>query len=200
MVAGDPMRRTLNVTDKAHRAVHMVCLGGTSGQTYELPTSRCNSIRAEVYFPSCWDGKNLDSPDHKSHMAYPAVGDFNGGVCPMSHPVALFSIFYEFFFETKDFTDTKFAFANGDAIGYGYHGDFIMGWTNRDLLQTAHHDCVNAANCPKLGNQPYKVRDLIYPAKYEEEIGLHGPISALPGDNNVIWPTVGQKLPGKFIQ
>ena len=22
-------------------------------------------------FPQCWDGVNLDSPDHKSHMAYP---------------------------------------------------------------------------------------------------------------------------------
>src|SRR5690349_3007618 len=24
-----------------------------------------------VVFPQCWDGVNLDSPDHKSHMAYP---------------------------------------------------------------------------------------------------------------------------------
>ncbi|WP_309624448.1 DUF1996 domain-containing protein [Methylibium sp.] len=37
-----------------------------------------------VFFPQCWDGKNLDSPDHKSHMAYPSDGG-----CPRSHPVAL---------------------------------------------------------------------------------------------------------------
>jgi len=188
MIAGDYLRRSLNVSDYAQKATHHACLGSTSGQTYSFPTSRCHTIRAEVYFPSCWDGKNLDSPSHCSHVAYPAIGDFNFGVCPESHPVAIFSLFYEFFFDTFSFTDTKFAFSNGDATGYGYHGDFIMGWTDRDLLQTAHKDCINAANCPKLGNQPYKPQDLIYPAIYEEEIGLHGPISELPGNNTVVWP------------
>jgi len=187
MVSGDPYRRTMNVSDPAQRAVHMVCLGG-GGQTYEMPTGHCDAIRAEVYFPSCWDGKNLDSPDHKAHVSYPAIGDFNGGVCPESHPVALFSIFYEFFFETASFKDNKFAFANGDPTAYGYHGDFIMGWTDRELLQTAHKDCISAANCPKLGNQPGKPQPLIHPAIYEEEVGLHGPIPSLPGNNPVVWP------------
>jgi hypothetical protein len=36
-------------------------------------------------------------------MQYPAIGDFNGGVCPQSHPVALISLFYEFFFDTSKF-------------------------------------------------------------------------------------------------
>jgi len=187
MVAGDAMRRTYNASDKAQRAVHHVCLN-PGGQYPGLPPGPCERLRSEVYFPSCWDGKNLDTPDHKSHMAYPEVGDFNGGVCPQSHPVALFSIFFEFFFDTGKFKDNKFAFANGDTTGYGFHGDFLMGWTNRALLQTAHRDCVGPSNCPKLGNQGPTKRDLIYPAKYEEEIGLNGPIKSLPGDNPVIWP------------
>jgi len=188
MVAGDPYRRTFNQSDFAQRAVAFMCIGG-DGRYNGFPPHHCDTIRSQVYFPSCWDGVNLDSPDHKSHVAYPAIGDYNGGVCPKSHPVAILSIFYEFFFETKSFTDTKFAFANGDPTGYGYHGDFIMGWTNRDLLQTAHHDCVGPSDCPKLGNQHYQSRPLIYPAVFEEEIGLHGPISALPGNNTVVWPT-----------
>jgi len=196
MVAGDPLRRTQNDSDPAQRAVHMVCLtfdgdgvGVSSTQGPGFPTGHCDKMRAEVYFPSCWDGKNLDSPDHKSHMSYPAIGDYNGGVCPESHPVALFSLFYEFFFDTGTFTDNKFAFANGDPTAFGFHGDFIMGWTNRTLLQTAHRDCITAANCPKLGNQAGIARPLIFPAIYEEEIGLHGPIPSLPGDNPVVWPT-----------
>jgi len=197
MVAGDPARRTQNDSDPAQRAVHMVCLTFDSlgalqavQQAPGFPKQRCNTIRAEVYFPSCWDGKNLDTPDHKSHMAYPAIGDFNGGVCPESHPVALFSIFFEFFFDTGAFPDwNRFAFANGDPTGFGYHGDFVMGWTDRVLLQTAHRDCVNAANCPKLGNQPGMARPLIFPAIFEEEIGLKGPIASLPGNNPVVFPT-----------
>jgi len=191
MVAGDAYRRTQNNSDLAQKAVHIMCLfDGGSTQYYGFPPRQCNIMRAEVYFPSCWDGQNLDSVDHKSHVSYPAIGDFNGGVCPESHPVALFSIFFEFFFDTSTYKDfNRFAFANGDPTGYGFHGDFVMGWTNRTLLQTAHRDCVTAASCPKLGDQAPAPRPLIFPAIYEEEIGMHGPIASLPGNNPVVWPT-----------
>jgi len=198
MVAGDPFRRTQNNSDPAQRAVHLVCLTFNEdgllkqvGDGPGFPATRCDKLRAEVYFPSCWDGVNLDTADHKSHMAYPAIGDYNGGVCPQSHPVALFSIFFEFFFDTSLFTDPlnkNYAFANGDATAFGFHGDFIMGWQNRTLLQTAHMDCLGPSDCPKLGKQGMMPRPLIYPAIYEEEIGLHGPIPALPGNNPIVWP------------
>jgi len=191
MIAGDAYRRTQNNSDFAQRAVAIMCeFNGGSKEYNGFPPRQCNIMRSEVYFPSCWDGKNLDTPNHKDHVSYPAIGDYNGGVCPQSHPVALMSIFYEFFFDTSSFTDSKFAFANGDPTGYGFHGDFIMGWTNRALLQTAHQDCISAADCPKLGNQPSQARPLIYPAIYEEEIGLHGPIPSLPGNNPVIFPNM----------
>jgi len=189
MIAGDLTRRTYNASDKTNEAVSMICLGaGPGGDFKALPPHHCEIIRAEVFFPSCWDGKNLDTPNHQSHVAYPEIGHYNGGVCPESHPVALFSIFFEFFFDTSSFKDIKFAFAQGDATGYGYHGDFVMGWTDRNLLQTAHQDCVGPSNCPKLGNQGKVPRTLIYPAIYDEEIGLNGPITKLPGDNPVVWP------------
>jgi len=191
MVAGDPLRRTFNSSDVSQRAIHIMCIfDGGSIQYDGFPPRQCNTMRSEVYFPSCWDGKNVDSADHKTHVSYPGVGNFDGGVCPESHPVAIFSIFYEFFFDTSPYKDSKFAFANGDPTAYGYHGDFIMGWTDRALLQTAHKDCVTSANCPKLGNQPQTTRALIYPAIFEEEIGLNGPIPSLPGHNPVVWPTV----------
>jgi hypothetical protein len=43
----------------------------------------------------CWDGVNLDSPDHKSHVAYPTAGpatfsgSSTGGACPSTHPVKI---------------------------------------------------------------------------------------------------------------
>jgi len=194
MVAGDPTRRTQNNSDFADRAVAIMCIFDGGSKEYNgFPPQKCNTMRSEVYFPSCWDGKNLDSPDHKSHVSYPAIGDYNGGVCPASHPVALLSLFYEFFFDTGPFytspSDKNFAFANGDPTAYGYHGDFIMGWTDRGLLQTAHRDCITASDCPKLGNQPYQARPLIHPAIYEEEIGRNGPRPKLAGNNHVVWPS-----------
>lgn len=51
---------------------------------------RCKMIRQTIIYPWCWDGKNLDSPDHKAHVAYgQGMGVSGGGPCPASHPVKL---------------------------------------------------------------------------------------------------------------
>jgi len=189
MVAGNPTRRTQNDTDFAQKAVSIMCIfqDGSGSKEYNgFPPKRCSLMRGQVYFPSCWNGKDLDPADHVSHVSYPAIGDYNGGVCPQSHPVAIMSIFYEFFFDTSSYTDTnRFAFANGDPTGFGYHGDFIMGWTDRSKLQTAHKDCVGSSDCPTLGNKPQTTETLMTPAVYEEQIGLNGPVASLPGNNPV---------------
>lgn len=94
MIAGDPFRRSYNSSDVAQRAMGFSCLGGV-GYTKSLEgINNCpNGLRAEVFFPNCWDGVNLDSADHSSHMAY--SGDDGNGGCPSSHPVKLVSLFYE---------------------------------------------------------------------------------------------------------
>lgn len=53
-------------------------------------------------------------------MAFPAIGDYNGGVCPESHPVAIVSVFYEFFYNTGKITDfNRWVYSSGDGVGYG---------------------------------------------------------------------------------
>lgn len=64
--------RTINESNFAQQAIQHVCLtadGSGSGNTYSLPTSPCERLRAETFFPSCWDGVNLDSSDHSSHVS-----------------------------------------------------------------------------------------------------------------------------------
>jgi len=39
-------------------------------------------LQLDVIFPDCWDGRHLDSADHRSHMAYS-----RNWTCPASHPV-----------------------------------------------------------------------------------------------------------------
>ena len=67
-----------------------------------LPNKFCaGGIRSVITFPTCWDGVNLDSADHKSHVAYPVEGtitdmfDYDGGVCPDTHPVRVPQVMYE---------------------------------------------------------------------------------------------------------
>ncbi|GAW19122.1 hypothetical protein ANO14919_086060 [Xylariales sp. No.14919] len=59
-------------------------------------------------FPTCWDGKNLDSPDHLSHMAYTESGTFEtGGPCPESYPVRMSQLLYEVIWGTRPFNNVE---------------------------------------------------------------------------------------------
>jgi hypothetical protein len=130
MTAGNPNLRTYNSSSLAQQAISHVCLGGSVPEAGPLPPSNCpDGVRSQVYFPSCWDGVNLDSANHQDHMAYPSA--FNGGVCPDSHPQPVISVFYEFIFSTGNFANMwygskqPFVYSMGDDTGYGLHGDFV---------------------------------------------------------------------------
>lgn len=124
-------------------------------------------------------------------MAYPAIGDYNGGVCPPSHPTAIFSIFYEFFYDTSPYPDWQnLVYAMGDKTGYGLHGDFINGWTDQNALQNSMATCTGPQNVEAPGcslGRPGVVSSQSpeVAAIYEEDIGLNGPISRLPGNNPI---------------
>ena len=46
----------------------------------------------------------------------------------------------------------EFILANGDPVGTGYHGDFMMGWESEEFLQSAIDTCTNLSGeieaCP----------------------------------------------------
>ena len=125
-------------------------------------------------------------------MAFPAIGDYNTGVCPESHPVAIISIFLEYFYDTSPFPDWEnLVYAMGDLTGYGLHGDFVNGWQDLDALAKAFETCSapNSLDSPTCsitqGNViPAEPRDLEHAAP-EENLGMDDPIPALPGDNPV---------------
>ena len=158
----------------------------------------------QVFFPSCWDGVNLDSDDHKSHMSYP-IQNYNGGDCPDSHPVQLVSLFYEMFVNVGDFPYNgagTWALANGDLTGYGFHGDFQNGW-DVDVLQNAIDNCPNASgnvmNCPPLAavfDQDAADSCVIEEDIVDENVGLDpsAPITVLPGCNP-LWDGTGTQPP-----
>ena len=80
-------------------------------------------------FPQCWNGRDLDSADHRSHMAYPS-----GGRCPATHPVALPVISYNVLYRVTASTRTarwrlsSDTYATASPGGYSVHGDWFDGW------------------------------------------------------------------------
>ena len=84
-----------------------------SKDTAEFPQKPCpGGIRATLIFPSCWDGKNLDSPDHRSHVAYAPGSALAGDKCPSTHPVRIPQVMYEIMYDTSGFADPAY-FQNG---------------------------------------------------------------------------------------
>ncbi|WWD22710.1 hypothetical protein CI109_107203 [Kwoniella shandongensis] len=212
MLSGDPNRRTYN-GDAESNAVTYVCLDYSGSHSGDPAWAERNSffehncpqgMRAQVNFPSCWDGVNLDSDDHQSHMAWPS-GGVDGGSCPKTHPVRLVSLFYEFIYNVQNFpfndlSEPTWVFANGDTTGYGMHGDFLNGWPSykngTNVLQQALDQC-NQDNgvggvlsaCPPF--VPYIDSGAASACRplndqVNEDVGFGHPISSLPGDN-VIW-------------
>ncbi|GAP82747.1 putative wsc domain-containing protein [Rosellinia necatrix] len=208
MISGNKDLRTFDKNDITQRAVNHHCLGAVDEETNSLPIRLCDTIRSQVTFPPCWDGVNLDSANHKSHMAFPEHGDYNGGVCPQSHPHAIMQLFFEFHFDTKKYTDRNFTFAQGDKTGYGFHGDFINGWKDLTRLGNAHRTCTDAqgVNSPTCslnvgsdgspGHASNQTPEIPAPA---EEVGLNGPLAALPNNKIPTGDTPHAKLSSRVF-
>ncbi|TDZ21842.1 hypothetical protein Cob_v005236 [Colletotrichum orbiculare MAFF 240422] len=192
MLAGDPRLRSFNNGSLEQRAISYVCLGNSGPQTNGFPNRNCpDGLRVQVVFPSCWDGRNVDSPDHKSHMAYPS--GVSTGRCPVSHPKRFVTLFYEVIFSVKDFKDRwygqgqPFVLSNGDPTGFGLHGDFLNGW-DISVLQQAVTQCTdssgNLEKCKVFQFFDDEMRNgCRVPVKVNEPVT--GQLNTLPGCNSV---------------
>lgn len=126
-------------------------------------------------------------------MSFPAIGDYNTGVCPKSHPIAIISIFLEFFYDTSVFPDWEnLVYSNGDRTGYGLHGDFVNGWTDLDALDNAFETCsgdglsLDSQGCSITQGETIRAESRVLKHMApEEDLGLDAPLAALPGDFSV---------------
>ncbi len=79
-------------------------------------------MELSISFPSCWDGVNLDSSDHMSHVAFPE-GESEDAPCPSSHPVRLPRL--DFFIRWFNTEPARWRFAD-DSLRF--HADYVSGW------------------------------------------------------------------------
>ena len=122
MIAGDPKNASPT------GPFYYNCKGGPNFK--EIPNCAVGTqLYQNITFPQCWDGVNLDSPDHKSHMAY-----HNKGVCPSTHPVILPQITFRIVYLVTEQDAPRRWRLSSDTYdrrlpaGYSSHGDWFNGW------------------------------------------------------------------------
>lgn len=122
---------------------------GDGGATSSVPIDcRSGWLKGVVVFPSCWDGRNIDSADHRSHMAYPS-----GKGCPKSHPVRIPKIVFHFNYGVHNgvgytlVSDKMMGMSNGMSL----HADFWNTWDQSTLEQEVA-SCLNAGGSCDLGD------------------------------------------------
>lgn len=193
MLIGNPAINTRAEAEKFPQLTYtcLQTMGTRFPETKAFPTKPCPAgIMVNLRFPTCWDGVNLDSPDHISHMSYPASGTFESqGPCPATHPVRMPQLMYEVIFETKDFNNKAdwptdgtqpFVWSFGDGTGYGSHGDYVFGWKDDSLQKIMDDACY--VNCTSMKTQSIAAMNACSIAnKVDEDIGDSTWISELPG-------------------
>jgi hypothetical protein len=199
MLVGDPNNRDekkvpSGLCFRCEANIQQSPFGGapcTGSDTKAFPKGICGGgWRVTVTFPSCWDGKNTDSPDHKSHISYPASGTFeSGGACPASHPVKIPQVMYEIMYDTRPFNNKAewpesgqpFQWSHGDPTGLGIHGDYLFGWKG-DALQKAMDTKCAGDSCKALQRQAdTKAISCTKSQTAREDIGTDKWLSVLPG-------------------
>lgn len=93
-------------------------------------------------FPQCWNGRDLDSPDHRSHMSY-ALGWPDLG-CPDTHPVPLPQVTQWVYYRLPDGVVLENLRLVSDMYdgpaGYSNHADWWNGW-NPEVFQRVVDNC-----------------------------------------------------------
>ena len=143
MIAGDGKATSPQPLD----IVHYNCLrypngGQVTKPSAAIPTCPQDSyLSAKITFPGCWDGKNLDSTDHKSHMAYPVRG-----ACPVSHPVDLPSVGIRVRWKTvRGVPSSRLSLASGGQ--FSLHADFWNVWNPAAMDWLVSHCLNQTRNC-----------------------------------------------------
>ena len=120
-------------------------------------------IRLDLFFPSCWNGLDLDSKNHQDHMAYPITqGDKQ--VCPATHPkpIARVSFHYAFpifagMLDPKTRTAKNFRLASDNYTvsnsngGLSLHGDWFNAW-HPEALDLVVKGCIKGGRDCHDGN------------------------------------------------
>ncbi|MEO5875467.1 MAG: DUF1996 domain-containing protein [Streptosporangiaceae bacterium] len=131
IVAGNAKATAPDATSNARWSCLHAGEVGSSKNFVNCPAG--TMLESYLDFPQCWNGVDLDSADHKSHMAYPVAA-----ACPASHPVMVPKLRQVLRYPVSG-DPSHFALASGP--GYTMHGDFFNAWPVAEMERRVR-DCI----------------------------------------------------------
>ncbi|KAK0712919.1 hypothetical protein B0T26DRAFT_753097 [Lasiosphaeria miniovina] len=192
MTVGSPTTSTLAAA-KGHIGLRYNCLQtliNRGAEMADFPDKPCPAgIFTVHHFPACWDGKNLDSPDHQSHMYNTITRDgfTNAPACPASHPVRMPQVTYETVWDTTKFnslwpsgTPNPYVWSFEGSSGYGTHADYMFGWKGDSLQRAMDKDGCFYDGCGTIKKQTMNVANQCTVKDMVNE-NTDGWVTALPG-------------------
>lgn len=115
-------------------------------------------LGAVIEAPKCWDGKDLDSPNHRDHVAYEVYDYGNTGQpwCPATHPYVIPEFLLGAWFPVAAgmHLSCDAMLPPGTPPGVCFHADYFEGWDPTVKAMWTDH-CINLMlNCSAgdLGN------------------------------------------------
>jgi hypothetical protein len=156
--------------------IQYMCTGGASGSIYAggdpaTPISFADAVscakahsdgtfEVRVDGPSCWDGVNLDSADHRSHLAYPSYGSWGYQKCDAQHPYVIPTYTYAACWTilSTDTGDIHWASDDMDPSkprGWSFHVDYGPAAWDPTVLAAWTNNCIEkllSCNSGNLGN------------------------------------------------
>jgi hypothetical protein len=147
---------------------HFACVIGNNPQASydnlaDLAAAGCPAgahIEAMISAPECWDGKHLDSANHRDHVAYPGYGGWGYLRCPSGYPYLIPTFTLAAFYSVATGDDLKLWHFSSDEMmpgvpaGTTFHADWFGAWDN-SVLAMWTDNCINKhLNCSggDLGN------------------------------------------------
>lgn len=137
--------------------------GNALGQCAQGGTN--NYLQMSVNFPSCWDGVNLDSPNHQSHMKYV---HFYEGCNSATHPNVLPVVELRIRFYGMLDADIPYLSlssdpprSGGQTRGWTAHADWANGWDQTTVIPELGMTVTDAfkKECHSVGISPTRNSD-----------------------------------------
>ncbi|MET7396945.1 DUF1996 domain-containing protein [Dactylosporangium sp. NPDC005572] len=102
-----------------------------------------------MQFPDCWDGKHLDSPNHKDHVAFGG-----GNACPASHPVKIPAITFDIQYGAKGTPEGYYLSSDKEGkSASSMHGDAFVVWDVATMNSRTKNCVLQRRTCDNYGYQ-----------------------------------------------